>query len=132
MALHTGEEAVQGGEDLLRLLRTSRVPAQLTRGQLFERKVLNELGLVKNTKAVAGGSIRDSMVNGVIIEIKDQKYIYRSRQLMNFLASGDEVHLIVSPASRVSSKLVEDIADSDGNIRVRIGPGKYVPYPYMP
>lgn len=104
------------------------IPAQLVRGQEFEKNVLNELDLVKNKASIEGGSIPDSMTGRRITEIKDVKYIYNSTQFRNYLNTGMPIDLIVSPISKLSKPLYNAIIRSGGSILVRTGAGKYIPY----
>jgi hypothetical protein len=103
------------------------VPQQLIRGQNFERNVLSEQGLIKNWGKV-GNSIPDSMTGGVLTEIKDVQYLYKSSQFRDFLNTGKPVDLIVSPQTKISAPLYNSILDSGGSIWIRTAENVYVPY----
>jgi RHS repeat-associated protein len=79
--------------------RAGEVPEQLIRGRNFEKTVLSELGLTKNTTKI-GNHIPDNITNGTITEIKDVKYLYQSTQLKGFLNS--KLDLVVSPQTKIS------------------------------
>jgi len=103
------------------------VPFQLIRGKEFEKIVLYERGLIKNTTRI-GKHIPDSLSNGVISEIKDVNYLYRSTQLKAFLETSKPVHLYVAPRTRISQPLFRAIEYVGGKIKVRVSPNHYVDY----
>jgi RHS repeat-associated protein len=92
-----------------------KVPAQLTRGMEFEKMVLKERGLSKNTQKV-GNSIPDSLTGGRITEIKDVKYVYNSKQFRDYLNDGRPVDLIVNVNTKIAGPLAREIAKSGGEI----------------
>ncbi|WP_260984299.1 RHS repeat-associated core domain-containing protein, partial [Bacillus cereus] len=97
------------------------------RGRGFEKKVLKELGLAKNTKKVMG-RIPDSLSKGRITEIKDVRKISYSKQFKQYAKSGKRIDLIVSKHSKVSKPLINAINKSGGKIKVRYGKNKYYTY----
>ena len=107
------------------------VPFQLIRGKEFEKIVLYERGLIKNTTRI-GKHIPDSLSNGVISEIKDVNYLYKSTQLKAFLKAGKKmikpVHLYIAPRTKISRPLFDAIEYVEGKIKVRISPNNYVKY----
>ena len=107
----------------------SRSPSQLLRGQVSEQTMLNELGLTKNTSAIEGGSSPDSLDGGVISELKDQQYVYKSSQFRNYVQDGRPINLyLFNPDASVSLPLERAIIRSGGLIYVRLGPGTYSAY----
>jgi len=94
---------------------TGKVPSQLVRGMKFEAKVLKERGLVKNTKKI-GNSIPDSLTGGRLTEIKDVKYVYKSKQFRDYIDSGMPIDLIVNTSTRISKPLERAIIRSGGRI----------------
>lgn len=107
---------------------SSKVPAQLIRGQAFEKVVLNEQGIPKNNTTKFGRSIPDGYSNGRITEIKDVKYIYKSKQFRDYINSGKPIDLIVSPQSKVSQPLQDAIKNGGGSIMIRQANGTYTIY----
>ncbi|PEJ18632.1 hypothetical protein CN675_14975 [Bacillus toyonensis] len=97
------------------------------RGKSFEKKVLKELGLKKNTKKV-NGRIPDSLSKGRITEIKDVRKVSYTKQFKAYAKSGKRIDLIVSKHSKVSKPLRNAIRDSGGKIKVRYGKNKYYTY----
>lgn len=106
----------------------SSVPAQLIRGQQFEADALQELGLIKNTSAIPGGSIPDAIDSGQIWEFKDVKYLTMSKQFRNYFATGMPVNLVVGPDTVVSGPLQSAIVKSGGEILVREAAGAFDGY----
>lgn len=96
-------------------------------GKSFEKKVLKELGLQKNTKKV-NSRIPDSLSKGRIIEIKDVRRISKTQQFQDYEKSGKRIDLIVSENSKVSKPLKEAIDRTGGKIKVRYGKNKYYTY----
>jgi RHS repeat-associated protein len=94
---------------------TGKVPPQLVRGMKFEEKVLMERGLVKNTKKI-GNSIPDSLTGGRITEIKDVKYVYKSKQFRDYIKDGRPIDLIANKSTRISEPLKREIIRSGGRI----------------
>jgi RHS repeat-associated protein len=64
--------------------REASVVANGSRGRASEARVLNDLGLTKNTKAVStaeGRSVPDAMTEALSVEIKDVASVSRTRQI---------------------------------------------------
>ncbi len=97
------------------------------RGRSFEKKVLKELGLQKNTKTV-NGRIPDSLSKGRITEIKDVRKVSKTQQFRDYGNTGKPIDLIVSRHSKVSKPLKKLIENSKGTIKVRHGKNKYYTY----
>ncbi|WP_218154823.1 RHS repeat-associated core domain-containing protein [Paenibacillus sp. UNC496MF] len=110
----------------------SKVPSQLTRGQKFEKDVLKENNLNKNggkgTTEKIGKSIPDSVSNGRITEVKDQKYIYNNSQMRDYAKDGRPIDLYVSPKTKVSKNAQATVRNSGGSIIVRKGTNSYAAY----
>ncbi len=109
----------------------------LQRGRDFEEIVLREKGLEKNHEKVGSGvskSIPDSLDKGKIWEIKDAKYVYRSKQFRNYIdhSRQNEMPIILIVSSKnagVSEPLYEAIVQgSKGQIEVRVGSYQYNNY----
>jgi hypothetical protein len=62
-------------------------PKQLIRGRAFVDSILKKY-LTKNEFKKIGSSIPDAIKNGKIYEIKDAKYVYKSRQFRDYYDSG--------------------------------------------
>ena len=84
------------------------------RGRASETRVLDDLGLDKNTRRVStseGGSIPDAVVDGAFYEIKDTKSASNTRQMRiqreAAAAEGKEHVLITGTNTRVSGPLGE-------------------------
>lgn len=107
--------AVGGGSGGSRGGKSSKVPSQLLRGQKFEKSVLKKYKLVKNTKKI-GKSIPDSLSKGRISEIKDVKYVYKSKQFRDYLGDGRPVDLYVPTRTKISKPLEKAIKRSGGRI----------------
>ena len=89
----------------------NRVVANGAKGRASERRVLNDLGLPKNTQKVTteeGNSIPDALTNALSIEIKDAKNVSLTRQLRiqtkAARASGREAVLITGENTCVSNR----------------------------
>jgi hypothetical protein len=63
-----------------------------------------------------------------ITEIKDVKYIYKSKQFRDYITDGRPIDLIVSPAAKISQPLIDAINFSGGSIQIRNSNGTYSPY----
>lgn len=123
----TGNTNSLKNKNSVKTKKKNNQPPQLTRGQQFEKDVLKERNLTKNTKKF-NNSIPDSLSNGRITEIKDQRYIYNSRQFRDYAKQNKPIDLIVGPKSKVSMPLQRAIKRSGGKIYVRQGNGNYTLY----
>ncbi|WP_445669226.1 putative toxin [Margalitia sp. FSL K6-0131] len=81
----------------------------------FEAEVLKQRGLDKNSKKV-GKSIPDSLTGGRITEIKDVKYVYKSKQFRDYIRDGRPIDLIVNKHTKISKPLRRAIINSGGRI----------------
>ena len=78
-AVPGGKAALKGGSKVV-----DAVQGHLARGRRNEARVLEELGLPKNTRKVSGRegrSIPDVLTDAMSVEIKDAKRVYSTRQL---------------------------------------------------
>ncbi|MEK5389036.1 putative toxin [Margalitia sp. FSL K6-0131] len=113
VSFELGEGLSGGGSTRYR--GTGKVPTQLTRGMRFEAEVLKQRGLDKNSKKV-GKSIPDSLTGGRITEIKDVKYVYKSKQFRDYIRDGRPIDLIVNKHTKISKPLRRAIINSGGRI----------------
>ncbi|WP_407670216.1 putative toxin [Paenibacillus chitinolyticus] len=61
----------------------------------------------------------DAIVNGRIVEVKNQAYIYKSGQFRDYLDSGMPIDLIISPRANISKPLKDAIYEKGESIKIR-------------
>jgi RHS repeat-associated protein len=92
------------------------------RGAASEARVLQDLGLTRNTQSVItaeGRSVPDALTDSISVEIKDSAYVYRSRQVriqteaarasgrQSVLVTGTDTE-VSGPASRAFDQIIRD------------------------
>ncbi|OUA99705.1 hypothetical protein BK704_22110 [[Bacillus thuringiensis] serovar konkukian] len=107
--------------------QSAKYTYRYARGRGFEKKVLKELGLKRNTKKIRN-SIPDSLSKGRITEVKDVRKISNSKLFRDYAKMNKPIDLIVSKHSKVSKPLQKLIKNSNGSIKVRHGKNKYYTY----
>jgi hypothetical protein len=105
MLTPAGEEEVGG----LAVKEGASILKNAERGRAAEAKVLNEMGLVKNTQKVstaAGNAIPDALTDTISLEVKDAKVVNRTKQIAietdAAKASGQQSVLVTGSKTQIS------------------------------
>lgn len=78
------------------------------KGKEFEEAVLKKYGIEGKKKKI-GHSIPDAVDGDTIYEIKNTKYVCRTKQFKEYLKSGKRIVLIVKKDTKIAKKLKQEI-----------------------